>query len=81
MKIFAEELRNKEIYSSDGLKLGIIDNLVVDTKTGKVLHILVWPAETVDMTRFRVDSQQRIVLPFNKIKSIKDVVIMAPLSE
>jgi len=81
MKIFAEELRNKEIDSSDGLKLGIIDNLVVDAKTGKVLHILVWPAETVDITRFRVDSQQRIVLPFNKIKSIKDVVIMAPLSE
>lgn len=65
--------------SSDGNYLGQVENLVVDTKSGKVLHLLVIPSEEVDIRKFRMDSQQRLVLPFDKVKSIKDVVIMSSL--
>ena len=80
MKFFSNDILGKEVLSSDGKHLGFVNNIVADTKTGKVLHILLEPSEeAVDYRRFRTDSQNRIVLPFNKVKSIKDVVIMAGL--
>jgi sporulation protein YlmC with PRC-barrel domain len=79
MKFFANDIKDKYVMSSDGKYLGQVDNLVVDTKSGKVLHVLVLPSEEVDIRRFRLDSQQRIVLPFDKVKSIKDVVIFSHL--
>jgi len=79
MRFFANDIQDKYVMSSDGKYLGTVDNLVVDTKSGKVLHILVIPSEEVDIRRFRMDSQDRLVLPFNKVKSIKDVIIMSAL--
>ncbi|MGA1822194.1 MAG: PRC-barrel domain-containing protein [Thermoplasmatota archaeon] len=80
MRFFSNDIQEKFVMSSDGRYLGQVDNLVVDTKTGKVLHLLVIASDEVDPRKFRQDSQGRLVLPFKKVKSIKDVVIMAPLS-
>jgi len=80
MRFFSNDIQEKFVMSSDGRYLGQVDNLVVDTNTGKVLHILVIASDEVDPRKFRQDSQGRLVLPFKKVKSIKDVVIMAPLS-
>ena len=79
MRFFANDVQDKYVMSSDGKYLGTVDNMVVDTKSGKVLHILVIPSEEVDIRKFRMDSQDRLVLPFNKVKSIKDVIIMSAL--
>jgi sporulation protein YlmC with PRC-barrel domain len=79
MRFFANDIQDKYVMSSDGMYLGQVDNLVVDTKSGKVLHLLVLPSEEVDIRKFRLDSQQRLVLPFKKVKSIKDVLIMSSL--
>ena len=76
------DLQGKEVMSSDGTRLGEVDNVVVDTSTGKVVHLLVLPYEEDEeliRKKYRVDSQSRIVLPFNKVKSARDVVVMAPL--
>ena len=79
MRFFANDVQDKYVMSSDGKYLGTVDNLVVDTKSGKVLHLLVIPSEEVDIRKFRMDSQDRLVLPFKKVKSIKDVIIMSSL--
>ena len=79
MKFFSNDILGKEVLSGDGKHLGYVNNIVADTKTGKVLHLLLEPSEEVDYRKFRTDSQSRIVLPFNKVKSIKDVVIMSGL--
>ncbi len=79
MRFFANDVQDKYVMSNDGKYLGTVDNLVVDTKSGKVLHILVIPSEEVDIRKYRMDSQDRIVLPFKLVKSIKDVIIMSAL--
>ena len=79
MRFFANDVQDKYVMSNDGKYLGTVDNLVVDTKSGKVLHILVIPSEEVDVRKFRMDSMDRLVLPFTKVKSIKDVIIMSAL--
>ncbi len=79
MRFFANDVQDKYVMSNDGKYLGTVDNLVVDTKSGKVLHILVIPSEEVDVRKYRMDSQDRIVIPFKLVKSIKDVIIMSAL--
>jgi sporulation protein YlmC with PRC-barrel domain len=66
------------VLSADGTILGTVDNFVVDTKSGAVHHMLVMPDQNLDPRRYKTDSQGRLVLPFDKVKSVKDVVVMAP---
>ncbi|MEW5937644.1 MAG: PRC-barrel domain-containing protein [Candidatus Thermoplasmatota archaeon] len=77
MKKFATELRGKTVMTNDGQILGMIDNFVVDTKTGDVHHVLVIPAEEIETRLYRTDAQGRLVLPFSEMKAIKDVVVMS----
>jgi sporulation protein YlmC with PRC-barrel domain len=79
MKVFATELQGRTVMSTEGKIIGTLENFVVDTKDGEVHHVLVLPDESVDVTKFRVDAQGRLVLPFKKLKSAKDVVVMGPL--
>lgn len=78
-KKFVTDLRGKTIMSATGDILGIIDNFVVDTNKGHINHVLVAPTEHLDLSKYTRDSLERLVLPFDKIKSVKDVVVMAPL--
>jgi sporulation protein YlmC with PRC-barrel domain len=79
MKIMATSMVEKQVMSADGRKIGWVSNIVVDTKSGEIMHLLVIPDETVDPNEFKIDTQNRIVLPFSKVKSMKDVVVMAPI--
>ena len=76
MKKFATELRGKTVMTNDGQILGMIENFVVETKTGEVQHVLVVPAEEVEPRLFQTDAQGRIILPFNNMKAVRDVVVM-----
>ncbi|MFQ5883990.1 MAG: PRC-barrel domain-containing protein [Thermoplasmata archaeon] len=76
MKKFATELRGKTVMTNDGQILGMIENFIIDTKTGKLLDVLVIPAEEIEPRLFKTDAQGRIILPFTGMKSIKDVVVM-----
>ncbi|MCK4718913.1 MAG: PRC-barrel domain-containing protein [Thermoplasmata archaeon] len=76
MKKFATELRGKTVMTNDGQILGMIENFVIDTKTGEVHHVLVVPAEEVEPRLFQTDAQGRIILPFTNMKAVRDVVVM-----
>jgi sporulation protein YlmC with PRC-barrel domain len=76
MKKFATEMIGMAVFSHKGEQLGLLNNYVVDTNTGDLIHILVDPAPAIEVRRFRVDSQDRLVLPFKNIVSIKDVIVV-----
>lgn len=76
MKKFATELRGKTVMTNDGQILGMIENFIVDTRTGKLHDVLVIPAEEIETRLFKTDPQGRIILPFTGMKAIKDVVVM-----
>ena len=76
MKKFATELRGKTVMTNDGQILGMIENFVVETKTGEVQHVLVVPAEEIEPRLFQTDAQGRIILPFTSMKAVRDVVVM-----
>jgi len=76
MKKFATELKGKTVMTSDGQILGMIENFIVDTRSGKVMDVLIIPAEEIEPRLFKTDAQGRIILPFQGMKAIKDVVVM-----
>jgi sporulation protein YlmC with PRC-barrel domain len=76
MKRFVTELTGKTVMTNDGRILGVIENFIVDTRSGNVQDVLVAPAEDVDARAFRVDPQGRLLLPFQGMRAIRDVVVM-----
>ena len=76
MRRFATELRGKTVMTHDGHILGMIENFVVDTVTGELHHVLVVPAEDVEPRLYKTDAQGRLVLPFQNMSAIRDVVVM-----
>lgn len=79
MKRFVTELLGKQVMTTEGKILGAIDNMIVDTKSGELAHLLVIPDPNIDPRAYRRDSQNRLVLPFDKLKAVRDVVVIGPL--
>lgn len=77
MKVMTSSLFGKTAMGSNGQMLGEIDNIVVDSKAGKVKYVLINPAENIDKRIFRIDKKGRLVLPFQDIKAIKDIVVIS----
>ncbi len=76
MKKFVTELRGKTAMTDDGIILGTIDNFVVDTETGEIKHVLIIPAEDLETREFQKDAQGRLIMPFQTMRSVRDVVVM-----
>jgi sporulation protein YlmC with PRC-barrel domain len=76
VKRFATELRGKTVMTNDGQILGMIENFIVDTLTGELHHVLVIPAEEIEPRLYKTDAQGRLVLPFQNMKAVRDVVVM-----
>ncbi|MFP4001330.1 MAG: PRC-barrel domain-containing protein [Thermoplasmata archaeon] len=76
MRMFVTELRGKTVMTNDGQILGKIDNFVIDTDTGNIQHVLVTPAEEIETELFETDAEERLVLPYEGMKAVKDVVVM-----
>jgi len=77
MRKFATELRGKTVMTKDGQILGMIENFIMDTRSGKVMDVLVIPAEEVEKRLFKTDAQGRIILPFQGMQAVKDVVVVS----
>jgi sporulation protein YlmC with PRC-barrel domain len=76
VKKFATELRGKTVMTNDGQIIGMIENFVVNTRTGELESVLIIPAEEVEPKLYKTDAQGRIMLPFSGMKAIRDVVVM-----
>jgi sporulation protein YlmC with PRC-barrel domain len=76
MKITENELRGKSVMSEEGLYLGVMRNTTVDSKTGKLIGLLVEPSDDIDPRLYHMDNQGYLVFPFDSIKSVKDVIII-----
>jgi sporulation protein YlmC with PRC-barrel domain len=76
MKKFVSELKGKTAMTKDGQILGIIDNFVVDSQSGDIMHVLIVPSQEIETRLFNLDAQGRIILPFPAIESMRDVVVM-----
>ncbi|KAA0008951.1 MAG: PRC-barrel domain protein [Thermoplasmata archaeon] len=76
MRIFENELRGKTVMTEGGLIIGILRNITMDQRTGELKNLLVEPSEDIDVRLYHLDERGHIVLDFDSVKSVKDVVIV-----
>lgn len=80
MKMFSSELTGRSVVTTDGVIIGKVDNIVVETETGFIKTLLTQPKGDVKLTTFQKDSSGRYMIPLDAIKSFKDVLVLDPRS-
>ena len=75
MKLFATELRGKTVMTEDGQILGVLEDFIMETKTGRIQSLLVVPAEGVEKRLFKTDPEGRLILSFRSMKAVRDVIV------
>ncbi len=76
MKKFVYDLIKKDVMTTDGELLGIVENFVIDTDTGEIKTVLVKSAGNVTDVKFQKDSKGRYMIPLASMKSLKDVFVV-----
>ncbi len=77
MKVMESQLRGKTVMSDEGGYMGVLRNITANVETGDLSSILVEPAEEIDPRLYPQDAGGHIVFPFNSIRSVRDVVVVA----
>jgi len=75
MQIFAKNLRNKQVMSSDGMTIGILSNLVIDVNTGDIIDLVIKPDMGLDKEKFKVDDDF-VLISFDAVRAIKDYMVV-----
>jgi sporulation protein YlmC with PRC-barrel domain len=69
------ELKGKTVMTDEGQILGVVEDFIMDTRTGKIDSILVNPADTVEPRLFKTDPQGRLILGFRTMRAVQDVIV------
>ena len=76
METFKKELIGKIVMSGEGIPIGIIKESLLDKNTGDVKSILIEPSKDINISNYKLNNQGRIILPFENISHVKDIVII-----
>ena len=77
-EILAENLSGKSVMGSDGSELGMLYNIHMDMRSGKLLHLLVTPDDefpAADGT-YETDESGRLKVPVSNVQAVKDYIIV-----
>lgn len=75
-KYYAKNLLdNKRVMSTDAKELGILENILIDSKTGNIIDLIVRPNPSIDISKYRKEDNY-ILLPFSAVSAVKDYVIV-----
>jgi sporulation protein YlmC with PRC-barrel domain len=74
-KISARKLDEKPVMDSEGSEMGVLHNVVVDAGTCMLTELVVKPATELDTSRFRKEGNY-ILMPFDAVKAIGDVIVV-----
>ncbi|MFC7167461.1 PRC-barrel domain-containing protein [Halospeciosus flavus] len=75
--ILAENLSGKAVMGSDGTELGMLYNITMNLKTGKLVDLLVEPNEEDNITLdFPSDENGRYHVPVGRVQAVKDYIVV-----
>ncbi len=76
VKIIASKLRDVELITDTGIRLGWVYDLSFDEGTGDILVIVAEPDEDLDTSEFVTDHEGLLLIPISAVKSIGEVIII-----
>ncbi|MGB9964743.1 PRC-barrel domain-containing protein [Halobacterium sp. CBA1126] len=75
--ILAENLSGKAVMGSDGTELGMLYNITMDLKSGKLEDLLVEPLEDSNVTvDFPTDEEGHYRVPVGRVQAVKDYIVV-----
>lgn len=76
MKYYAKRLLdNKRIMSTDAKELGMLEDILINPKTGSIMSLVLTPAEGLDLTKYQKEDDY-ILIPFSAVSAVKDYIIV-----
>jgi len=75
MEIRLSDLRDKQVTTVSGERLGHITNVILDSMSGE-LKTLVISSEGEIPEGYEVDSENMLNIPFETVRSVKDMVMV-----
>ncbi len=67
MPIKASSLYDKEVYTSTGVYVGVVDDIILDTVQERIVELEVETSEG-----------KKVTLPYNLVNSVKDIILLKP---
>ena len=75
--VLAENLAEKDVMGDDGTKIGSMDNITMNLKTGTLRKIIVAPAdETAPVAGLDRDEDGRYHIPATRVKANEDYILI-----
>jgi sporulation protein YlmC with PRC-barrel domain len=74
-KILAKNLSNKRVMLTDGSELGTVNNVIMESKTGELLYLMVKPNTFVDISKYK-NQANYLLIPFVAVRAAKDYAIV-----
>ena len=75
MEIRLSDLKDKQVTTVSGERLGFISNVILDSTSGE-LKTLVISSEGEIPEGYQVDSDNKLNIPFETVRSVKDMVMV-----
>ncbi len=77
-EILAENLSGKSVMGSDGTELGMLYNITMDLKSGRLHDLVVEPDEdlTARSVEFDRDDDGRFLVPVSTVQAVKDYIVV-----
>ena len=75
MEIRLSDLRDKQVTTVSGERLGHISNVILDSESGE-LKTLVISSEGEIPEGYEVDSDNMLNIPFETVRSVKDLSLI-----
>ncbi|MFW5745987.1 MAG: PRC-barrel domain-containing protein [Nanoarchaeota archaeon] len=77
-KKFSKQLVGKTIVSKTGKKFGEVGDLIFETRSGELIHMIVTnPTIYTEKLELERDKQGNILIPFSAVIAIGDFMVIA----
>jgi sporulation protein YlmC with PRC-barrel domain len=74
--ILAENLSGKTVMGDDGAELGLLYNITMDLKSGRLSHLIVDPEGRGSTAEFDTDEHGRFLVPVANVQAVKDHIVV-----
>jgi len=76
--ILAENLSGKAVMGSDGTELGMLYNITMNLKTGKLSDLIVEPDEEASIPDLdlEADEEGHYHIPVQRVQAVKDYIVV-----
>jgi sporulation protein YlmC with PRC-barrel domain len=75
-KIAASRLRDRMVVAEQGHELGLLFDIVVDEKNGKIIALMIEPTTETMTDTLLTDKEGLALIPFPSVRAVKDFIVV-----